>query len=328
MHQPTLVSFLRGPSAPAEDVCTESLECYDFFCGCGGWSTGATQAGHRVVFACDNNEGALAAHAANHPDTTHLQASLPLPLGDLPFPTDGRKFHVHGSPPCQLFSKMKTTGSNRVTGRKHAIDLVRWYLETALASGCSSWSMEQVPSKIVLETVEEFRLKHRARMDYGVFDFYDLGVPQHRKRLLAGSPALIARLKRMRSHSRRRSVRDVLTAPRGTHIRHNLNWEKARLRHNRQPGESKYVYTKSENPMWGCFSIKGPAPTVVSSSIYWATDGDESRTAHTALTVEELAALQCYPDTYKFPKGKDKSQLLVGNSVPPLVARLMMGASA
>ena len=81
MHQPTLVSFLRGPSASTEGVCTESLECYDFFCGCGGWSTGATQAGHRVVFACDNNEGALAAHAANHPDTTHLQANLPLPLG-------------------------------------------------------------------------------------------------------------------------------------------------------------------------------------------------------------------------------------------------------
>ena len=210
MHQPTLVSFLRGPSAPAEDVCTESLECYDFFCGCGGWSTGATQAGHRVVFACDYSEDAIAAHQANHPEAEHLQAELPLPRRRLPFPKDGRKFHVHGSPPCTLFSTMNSKKGGESEARHAATRLVSWYLRTALKSGCTSWTMEQVPSKVVLAVVERFRLKHRAQMDYGVFDFYDLGVPQRRKRLLAGTPALIARLKRMACHGRRRSARDVL----------------------------------------------------------------------------------------------------------------------
>ena len=146
-----------------------------------------------MVFACDYSEDAIAAHRANHPETEHLQAELPLPRRRLPFPKDGRKFHVHGSPPCTLFSTMNSRQGGESEARHAATKLVSWYLKTALNSGCTSWTMEQVPSKVVLRVVERFRLKHRARMDYGVFDFYDLGVPQRRKRLLAGTPALIAR---------------------------------------------------------------------------------------------------------------------------------------
>jgi site-specific DNA-cytosine methylase len=278
-----------------------------------------------VVFACDHSEDALATHAANHPDAEHLQAELPLPRSKLPFPKDGRPFHVHGSPPCTLFSSMNTKSHGAVEARHAATNLVRWYLKTALASGCTSWSMEQVPSKAVRAVVERFRLKHRATMDYGVFEFYDLGVPQRRKRLLAGSPALIARLKRLACHARRRSVRDVLgPEARGTHIRTSLRWEKKRLRHDRKPGESKYVYVKSPDPLHSCAPITGPAPTVVTTSaLTWVTRDAETEPA---LTPRELAALQCFPADYKLPETSAReAQLIVGNSVPPLVARLMMG---
>lgn len=329
MNQQTLVGMWSGGGGgrgvEQGVLHDESLECYDFFCGCGGWSTGATQAGHRVVFACDYSEDAIAAHKANHPETEHLQAELPLPRRRLPFPKDGRKFHVHGSPPCTLFSTMNSKKGGESEARTNATRLVSWYLKTALKSGCTSWSMEQVPSKVVLAVVERFRLKHRAQMDYGVFDFYDLGVPQRRKRLLAGTPALIARLKRMACHGRRRSARDVLPAVRGTHIRTSLRWEKARLRHDRKPGESKYVYTKCTNPLHSCVPVKGPAPTVVTSSpLNWVTLGAESQPA---LNSRELASLQCFPEDYWLPETQDKAKLLVGNSVPPLVARLLMGGN-
>ncbi len=182
-----------------------------------------------------------------------------------------------------------------------------------------------MPSKVVLKVVERFRLKHRAQMDYGVFDFYDLGVPQRRKRLLAGTPALIARLKRMACHGRRRSARDVLPDARGTHIRTSLRWEKARLRHDRKPGQSKYVYTKSTNPLHSCVPVTGPAPTVVTSSpLNWVSLGAETEPA---LNPRELAALQCFPSDYWLPPTQDKARLLVGNSVPPLVAKLLMGGN-
>mgnify|MGYP006146644265 CR=1 FL=1 len=305
---------------------SESLECYDFFSGCGGWTTGAVQAGHRVVFACDHSAEALAAHEANHPDAAHLQAELPLPRAQLPFPKDGRPFHVHGSPPCTLFSTMNTRSGDAAPAKRRATRLVRWYLKTALASGCTSWSMEQVPSKIVIGVVRRFRAANLAKMDYGIFDFYDLGVPQRRKRLLAGSPALIARLKRMACHARRRSVRDVLPVVRGTHIRSSLRWEAKRLRHDRKPGEARYAYIKSPNPLHSCHSTKGAAPTVVTSSpLNWVTLGAGEEPI---LTARELAALQCFPNDYAFPPTQALAKLLIGNSVPPLVARLLMGAES
>ena len=325
MNQPTLKSVWGCSAALADVASSESLECYDFFCGCGGWSTGARQAGHRVVFACDYSADAIATHAANHPETTHLQVELPLPRDKLPFPKDGRPFHVHGSPPCTLFSTMGSRIVNADEARHKATRLICWYLRTALQSGCSSWTMEQVPSPTVRAVVERYRLKNRDKMDYGVFNLYDLGVPQRRKRLLAGSPALISRLKRMVSHNRRRSVRDTLPAVRGTHLRTSKRWEKARLRHDRQAGESKFVYTKATNPLHSCYTVDGPSPVVVTTGqLQWVTLGVA---AQPALNVRELAALQCFPANYKLPETQDKAKLLVGNSVPPLVARLLMGAS-
>ena len=64
-----------APAAPGEP-----LRCYDIFCGGGGWSVGAEQAGGRVVFACDCNSEALEVHRANHPQATHLCAELPCAL--------------------------------------------------------------------------------------------------------------------------------------------------------------------------------------------------------------------------------------------------------
>ena len=320
-----IVDSTVGGFASAVAVATP-LECFDFFCGCGGWSTGSAQAGHRVVYACDSDADALAVHAANHPDAKHVCAKLPVPRCQLPFPTDGRPFHVHGSPPCTTFSTMNSRSGDAAlaAGRKRATRLVRWFLKTALSSGCTSWTMEQVASPVVLAVVERVRRAHRNRMDYGIFEFRDLGVPQTRKRLLAGTPALIARLRRLQAHSRRRSVRDVLPNARGTHVRSSLRWEKARLRHRRAPGESKYVYTASSDPMHASHPVTGPAPTVVTTGpLKWVSRGVA---AQPTLTVKELAALQTFPPTYELPDNQKAGQLLVGNAVPPLVARLLMAS--
>ena len=80
-----------------------TIEVWDLFCGAGGFSEGARAAGCRVAFACDSNEEAIKTHRRNHPETVHRCCELPC---ELPLPTDGRLFHLHGSPPCQRFSKI------------------------------------------------------------------------------------------------------------------------------------------------------------------------------------------------------------------------------
>ena len=298
----------------------EPPDVYDHFACGGGFSCGAAQAGCDVVWACDNDPCALKTHAANHLRTEHRLVELPMPRSEWPYPTDGRPFHVHFSPPCQKFSEINAA-KRKKGDRAHAEDLVTWSLETALASGASSWSLEQVASKHVVALIEAVRKRHPGRVAYAQLDLSELGVPQTRTRLLAGSPALIARLMRERARGNRRSVRDVIAAPRGTHIRNSKAWVGSA-----KTAGGKYQYTKAG---WGdhCQPIDGPAPTVLADrGLNWIT-----RTAtgyeKPRLRTNEYAALQTFPQDYKWPEGANLGMKQVGNSVPPLVASLLMRAA-
>lgn len=48
----------------------------DLFCGCGGFSEGAKQAGASVKLAVDNWDKALSVHNKNHPDPEHWNIEL------------------------------------------------------------------------------------------------------------------------------------------------------------------------------------------------------------------------------------------------------------
>ena len=93
--------------------------------------------------------------------------------------------------------------------------LIEWYVKFAIDSGATSFTMEQVATPPVRKALDALRRNHRARLDYEVLDFAKIGVPQHRRRLIAGSPHLIAKLRRMDRVTR--GVADVVPNPRGTH---------------------------------------------------------------------------------------------------------------
>ena len=179
MRQQSLGELL-GSREPDACVVPEGLEVYDLFCGAGGFSCGSELAGCRVVFACDSCEMAIETHKQNHPDATHQCLTLP---ADLPLPIDGRPFHLHGSPPCQQFSNGNSKGRT-AEGHKVASTMVEWYLNLALKSRASSWSMEQVSTRGVVKIVERIRKRHPKKLAYHVFDLEQLGVPQTRRRLL------------------------------------------------------------------------------------------------------------------------------------------------
>ena len=102
-----------------------------------------------------------------------------------------------------------------------------WYLEYALRSGATTWSMEQVSVPAVVEAVERIMRLYPGQLDYCIVDCFRLGVPQHRKRLIAGTPRLIRKLRMRRM--RPRVVKDVIPHPRGTHTRPNATGATARF---------------------------------------------------------------------------------------------------
>jgi DNA (cytosine-5)-methyltransferase 1 len=320
MRQPSLFEVLGASTRTTE--ATDGLEVYDFFCGAGGFSEGARQAGHRVVWACDDDADALATHAANHPEAAHQCATLPLARAAWPFPTDGRCFHVHFSPPCQRFSKINNTG--RIDGDKDAATaLVAGSVATALACGASSWSLEQVPARAVLRVLAAARARDPARVAYAKIDMALLGVPQTRTRVIAGSPRLVAHLLRQCARANVRPVTAVIGAPRGEYVRNSCCWGAMR-----RSVVGKRIHYVAARPTDHCHRVSGPAPTVLARrALAWvARRGD--RFAHSLLRPEEAAALQTFPPTYRWPDAPKERRLReVGNAFPPLVAlRLMEGA--
>ena len=304
--------------------CTRAIarvpEVYDFFAGAGGFSEGARQAGCKVAWVCDSNPLALETHAKNHPDTVHCLAELPMRRKNMPFPKDGRAFHAHFSPPCQKFSPINKR--NREAGdTKHAADLVTWSLETALASGATSWSLEQVASRDVIALVEAVRARYPGKVSYAKIDFSELGVPQKRVRIIAGPPTLVAHVMRQRSASNRRSVRSAIAKPRGTHLRNGKGWI-AKTR----GVDGKWQYTKAD---WGdnCSAITESSPTVLADrGMNWVTKHMGNCIGkHPRLRMHEYAALQTFPSTYHWPDTEQLALKHIGNAVPPLISKLIMG---
>lgn len=330
MRQMSLYDYTsRDDGASRHENTTAPLEVYDLFCGAGGFSTGARAAGCNVVFACDSSEKAIETHKRNHPSTTHLVCELP--RDDLPLPTDGRPFHLHASPPCQRFSQAnKHKGDWR--NKEAAVALVEWYLQYALASRATSWSMEQVAAPEVVEVVERVRRKHRGRVAYAVLRFDRLGVPQARKRLIAGSSRLVAKLLGEASQQPTRSIRDAIVEPRGAYVRggtkHKRHTQRAVVA---ADGSTRYEYDRAK---WSDFlcSLDGPAPTVTGrgGNLWWitGTPGEESYTHRARLRPSELAALQTFPPDYRLPANIREAIQQVGNAVPPRVAELMLRAES
>ena len=163
MRQPSLFELLKL-TIPSSDVpATDQLEIYEYFAGAGGFSTGAVQAGCRVVYVCDSCPLALETHRLNHPAVEHQCVKLPAREAVMRLPTDGRRFHVHCSPPCVKMSRINKANvamSNRgASGQAGAVDMIEWSLEMMLASQCTSWSLEQVYEPEVLRIVERVRLR-------------------------------------------------------------------------------------------------------------------------------------------------------------------------
>lgn len=320
MRQPTIRECLGHPEVQIPRAEDGTLEVWDLFAGAGGFTTGARRAGCKVVYACDAWPEALETYRRNHPGTHTQCLELPAPI---PFPTDGRPFHLHGSPPCQRFTDMGKA-HNTEANLERASSLIEWFLQTALTCGATSWSMEQVSRAETRAIVEAARVRHPKRVAYATLDFYELGVPQHRKRLIAGSPALVAQLVRTCSAKRHRSVGDTIAKPRGTMVRNSANWTSKRLRHDRKDGESKYVYTKATAD--DCLHpLTGPAPTIVcNGDVRWWWRDPNGESQHAMLSVRELSLLQTFPGDYKLPEDCSLGKKLIGNAVPPRVARLLL----
>lgn len=298
----------------------------DLYAGVGGFSTGATAAGHTVRIAVDAWTEAVRWHMANHPNTQHHTYWLPDDRLISKLPPSRTRHHIHGSPPCQLLSIAYHTQEHKDRWDE-GLENIRYYLDLIRDREPASFSMEQVANEVVLRLLDEYMERFPGWLDYEVVKMQQYGVPQKRKRVIAGSPWLIERL---------RERRQVFGAPRARDACKTIPREATGIKGMRatkghgyisKPNATNPAFKKKNNNVdMDRRALRGglavPAPTVVAGNrLRWTKGG-----GHTirSLTTREHADYQTFPPGYQFPDCLGTSQKLCGNSVPPLFAKVLM----
>ena len=195
--------------------------------------------------------------------------------------------------------------------RQEAVDMVGWYLNFALDSTATSWTMEQVNQKRVRELLNELKRKYPLKVDWMVADAADYDVPQHRRRVIAGSPFLIANLRSFKS-KRKRCVRDVFPNPPREYVRNSLY-----SRPDPATGEHVQVPLKDQ-----IRSVDEPCFTILATGhCKWA---DEKGIVLRHLKGWEKSLIQTFPPDYQLPWDKSLVLIGVGNAVAPRLAEVLM----
>jgi len=158
-------------------IMLKPIAVIDLYCGIGGFTQGAIEAGATVILSIDAWDEAVIVHKKNHPG---------IPCWNMKLGTESdwklikkvmdkypnHHIHIHGSPPCQALSNASSTNSEK------GMFLVNHFLEMIEKLNPDSWSMENVvPLKKKLpENIKSV-----------ILNSADFGVPQTRRRCYAGS---------------------------------------------------------------------------------------------------------------------------------------------
>ena len=299
-------------SETTSNLC-KNKEIVDLFCGGGGFTTGALAAGWKVVLAVEGDEKIASIYKKNNEEHDVRVLLIDEETGPLLAREIREKHpnaHCHGSPPCQLLSKANRTTRNETEGLR----LVNIFLDIVSICNPPSWSMEQVFDKSLIMLLEQRGVL------FCVVDASDFGVPQRRKRVIAGSENVIRHVRDRVGNGPTLLPKDVLShlTP---HTRYRLGSATFY-----QPCRKREAYgsvTKflrrvlvGENVR----SLEEPCHTVVTHpGRLYDTETKEER----YLTVEECALLQGFPPTFR-GEGKVRSLKVIGNAVPPPLAKYIL----
>ena len=320
---------LRAPVVSERGIRSErevtGRRVVDLFCGLGGFSQGATRAGHTVVLGVDNWQEGLKAHRRNHPHAAHACLKLgPETEAELEAlihraVPKGSEWHLHGSPPCQKLSKMKAVRPDKEGKRvdedtkEAGLRLVCWYFQLVIRLKPTTWSFEQVVVGELRGLLQFASILYPTDFDYAVVRMERYGVPQSRKRFIAGSPALIHRLDTDESL---REPAPIITEilkppPNAVYMRSSVG---------RSPHAGS-VFRESRcgdvRPIaslcWTCTASKAHA---------WL---DAGKYHISEFTIDDIRKLQTFDARTKLPPRRSDALRAIGNAIPPLFVAKLMG---
>jgi site-specific DNA-cytosine methylase len=290
------------------------MRVFDFFSGVGGYTCGALQALADASDECDRYEitavdcempvlAALGANVRAHaPGAGYAQRNVRLGTDTFELPDDDGATIVHFSPPCQAFSTARRATPPSERELCDATRLVRWSLDAVVAKRYKRWSFENVPTEAVRRILAEYRDAHPELVNFDEFDAKFYGCPSDRKRLIAGTPAVIRRLRDLAGAET--SIRDAF----------------------RSAGMAPPAnYCSNGNKNGGKLIARGVgqvAHTVTASHhlVFCDAQGQAVR----CVTASESAILVGFPASWKLPSGSKVAQRAAGNAISPCLSKVIV----
>lgn len=307
----------------------------DFFCGLGGASEGARQAGARIAFAANHWPEAIEFHQANHAEARHeCQDLQQLDMTILPDLSGGI---LWAAPECQGHS-MNSQPARKGTGGSHRPDPKRSQARTILQRS-TAWAVVAAaeiarPRIILVENVPQI-------LRWELFDAWAgcLGALGYQLR------TQIIRADRYGSAQAR--SRCFITASLGRPLELESSWGGERLslgdcldleersEHrwseiSSKPERMRWRMRKAQEQagplcVWNNVSesagrpLEGLAPTLTcgSGSQLYLLDGDRGR----ILNPRELARIQGFPEGYALPRQRSLAGKLIGNAIDVRVSK-------
>jgi len=316
------------------------MNAIDLYSGIGGWRIGLQAAGIHTVRSYEWWPKACDTQLLNFGELPECIDIRSLTAKDLPTP--GSIDFLVGSPPCTQFSFANRGGSGDLADGLKDIEA---FLKVVDFLKPRRWAMENVPrvAQILRNELEpggslsqySHLVKHIV-----VVNAADFGLPQARKRMIAGNFNLEL-LESYKSVCNTKTLGEVLGP-----ISRDVNWggklqnsritddvkesplstEEARM--NFESKAHNAVYNKMSFPD----STNRPARTVTATCTRVSREsivvGEPNQIRR--LTVRERATLQGFPVSYQFKKCTYNDRLKqIGNAVPPVltyfIAHAMMG---
>ena len=303
---------------------TNCMRVVDLFCGAGGSSEGARQAGCEVLVAANHWPLAVQYHSANHPETLHITQDLQQ--------ANFHEFPAHdilmASPACQGHSPARGA-------EKPHHDVQR-----ATAWAVVTCAEARRPPVVVVENVREFATRwvlYKAwcaamhALGYAlapmVLDAADSGVPQNRRRLFivaTRSKHPITLRMPQRAHLPASSFVDFDA---GTwspiHTPKRKPRTLARIAAGRRRFGQRFLapYYGSGSGETGR-SLDRPIGTITTKDRWAVIDGERMR----MLLPDEARAAMGFPAGYLLPEDGKSAMHLMGNAVVPTQMRDLLQA--
>ena len=283
------------------------MQVVDMFCGLGGFSAGAIDAGATVILGADKDSVPLKLWAANVPGGRATLATLGKDGDAIELPPPSPSIHVHSSPPCTELSPARNGSVHSAADVEGGVRMLRWALDLVLERGDHSWSMENVSTPTTRAVLTEYTARFPGRVGFATLDAAEFGAAQTRIRLIAAPPKLIRLLQEMPS-ARRVSVReafanDGLEVP-ATHFKNQT----------RNRDGTPCVRSVEEQSFTVC----------ASHALTWC---DREGKTHKVMTARESAVLMGFGRAWRLPKGSRNAQRAVGNALCVAMSKAIVQAA-